>query len=401
MVAICLTTPLFAQSTFKTPPPANPAARQLRVEDIRFNPDLMGRNRAARSTRAVNFRFDLGRLHAGRLPTTPGVVLRTDPATGTVIQAKGRPFELNTSPADVKDAVNFLAAVGKDLGLDNPEQEIRLGTIQLDSLGQAHLRLHQVYQGLPVEPADAYLHARSAGGGFDEYFGRLQATPTGLATTPGLDAATVERAAVSSFGTSWKELRTEQLAVLGEDQLSSELVIYYRGGSPLLTYRLELHPNLASHVTRYVDARTGATVHEISHVCGMAGLDDALPPETARVRDLNGDMVTINTFSQQGRFFLFDVTRAMFRTDAEGDAQGVIQSFDAAGQSPLNDDFDAQTGSSGDNRDWSRTAASVHHNAGVAYSHFLDRFQRNSIDGLGGTVYSFYNVNNGGWHGNG
>lgn len=384
---------LTGQSTFKSLPPADPSAASVKASDVRLNPAVL-RSATPANWRHRGFRFDPDRLRPGVLPTEPGVVYHTDPTTGQVHYASGRPGQLSPSTASEKDALGYLQSIGKHLGLTNPTQEIKVGKLTVDTLGQAHLRISQQYEGLPVEPADAYLHASDASRGFDAFFGRLQPTPTGLPLRAGLSRQQVIDLTRASFGNDWHTLPAAQLAMLGEDRITAERVIYYHEKVAHLTYRLDLHPNLATHLTRYVDASSGQTIHEISHVCGTAGLHTALPPETANVRNLNGQNVTINTFSQEGQFFLFDVTRPMFRTDAGGDALGVIQTFNANGQSPLNDDFDPSTAASVNNTDWSRTAVSVHHNAGTAYQYFLDRFDRNSIDGLGGTIYSFYNVNN-------
>lgn len=386
----------YAQGHFKTLPNNPNPSVTVRPADIRINPDLLATSVPTvvnPLSRLAGFRFDPTKLNVPPLPRTLGVKITADQETGQVFLAEGRPRGMKKSTPTPADARNYLQLLSAELKLDNPATEVVLGELRTDTLGQTHVRLRQQYQNLPVEPADAYLHA-SGDGGFDRFFGRLQATPTDLSVTPGLSAETVSTAAKASFGGAWKELSEEQLEWVGEHQLQTELVIFYHEQTASLAYRLDLHPNLITHVTRYVNAHTGATIHEYNQICGTAGLHAALPPTTATVRDLNGNNVTINTFSQDNQFFLFDVTRPMFRTDAQGDAQGVIHTFDAGGQSPLEDNFDPTIGASFNNTDWSRTAVSVHANAGVAYEYFRTRFERNSIDGVGGTVYSFYNVNN-------
>ncbi|MEM9526944.1 MAG: M4 family metallopeptidase [Bacteroidota bacterium] len=386
---------LLAQNNFKNLPEASPRRVDIRVEEIIINPQLRTAIPLANNPlhRLTGFRFDLNKLNVPTIPRNQGVKITVDQENGQVFQAQGRPRNLKAIGPTELDARNYLRLLGPDLGIVNPAEEIAFAAITTDTLGQTHVRLRQLYQGLPVEPADAYLHA-SGPGGFDSYLGRLQPSPIDLSIEPGVSVETIIDAAKASFGPFWKELPEEQLAWVGEAQMATELVIFYHEATPYLAYRLELHPNLITHLTRYVDAHAGAVIHEHQHVCGTAGLHAALPPETARVRNLDGDFVTINTFSQQNQFFLFDVSRPMFRQDNDGSALGVIHTFDAGGQSPLNDDFDPTVGTSNNNADWSRTSVSVHHNAGLAYSYYLDRFERNSIDGAGGTVYSFFNVNN-------
>jgi len=386
----------YAQGTLKTlPTEPNPSAT-VRPEGISINPDLLEHSVPTvinPLSRLAGFRFDPAKLNVPPLPRTLGVKIKADPETGQVFFAEGRPRGLKESGPTLADAHNYLQVMGAELNLENPVTEIVLGEFRTDELGQTHVRLSQQYQNLPVEPADAYLHASSAKG-FDRYMGRLQPSPTDLSVTPSLSAEAVGTAAIASFGDAWKELSGNQLEWVGEQQLQTELVVFYHEQTPRLAYRLELHPNLISHVTRYVDAHTGEDIHQHQHICGTAGLHAALPPTTATARDLNGTNVTINTFSQDNQFFLFDVSRDMFRTNANNEALGVIHTFDANGQSPLNDNFDPSVASSNNNTDWSRTAVSAHNNAGIAYEYFLSRFERNSIDGIGGTVYTFFNVNN-------
>ena len=392
LAALALNSVAFAQQPFKSLPAASGPVH-FDPTTFRLNPKVAAWV-AHGKDRTGGFRFDAGALNPGKLGSQRGVVLRVDKATGQVIQADGRPGDLEAAPAGKEDALRYFAAVGPDLGLIDPTEEIKLGRETTDKLGQVHQRIGQQYRGVPVEPADAYLHASDPAAGFDQFFGRLQPTPEGINTTPALSAGEVLSAARKSFGDRWYELSDRQLEYVGEEQMSAGVVIYYLDGTPRLSYRLELHPNLATHVTRYVDAHTGTPIHEVSHICGMAGMNAALPPETADVRGLDGERVRINTFRQDGSYFLFDVSRPMFNTDGDGNATGVIHSFDATGQSPLSDEFDPTVGTSGDNRDWSRTAVSVHHNGGLAYEYYRNSHARNSIDGLGGTVYSFYNVGN-------
>lgn len=386
--------PLSGQGSFKTLPAPNQNATSSPPIDLRISPELLKMRQASATAggRLANATFEPARLNVGPLPYTPGVKVLADKQTGQIYHLDGRPSELDKHFPDAEDARAYLNSVAKDLRLVNPDQEIAFGEIRTDKLGQTHVRLQQQYQGLTVEPADAFLHA-AASAGFDTYFGRLQATPQGVDLTPSISEAEALAAARSSFGSEWKAIPETQLAFIGEPQEQSELIIYYHNGTPMLAYKLELHPNLANHRTRYVDAQSGATLHELSHICGSAGLHAHLPPETTNVRNLNNDLIRLNTFSQDGSFFLFDVSRPMFR-NIDGEAVGVIHTFDAGGQSPLNDGFDPTIASSANNTDWSPTSVSVHDNAGVAYSYFLDRHERNSIDGIGGTVYSFYNVNN-------
>ncbi|WP_020569285.1 M4 family metallopeptidase [Neolewinella persica] len=343
---------------------------------------------------------------------TPGVKISTDPDNGQVYALRGRPTNLPDARPDKEDAQAYLAAVSADLGIEDPYLELKITDEIVDAQGYKHLRIAQVYAGIPVLPADARLH--SHGGGFDLYTGRLQPTPQLTNTVPDLSEVAARAQVQNRFLEQWTDLSPKQLDWISGPQLSLELVIFYPTGSEAkLAWQAHVRPNLLEHTSLYLDAHTGEVLAEYTHTCGFADghhraattatlappATTATPatlimdgPATVVVQDLYDRNITLNTFSLQDTFYLLDGTKPMFST-AGGRLNGFILTYDGGGSTPLREDFEPGLRFSLNNTGWSKTEASVHANAGSAYQYFLDKHQRNSIDGSGGNVLSFMNIN--------
>ena len=345
-------------------------------------------------------------------PFDQGTTPFYDADNGQLYALIGRPTSLSTSTtADKLDALAYLRSISELLGIDNVDQELVLGEIHTDRFGGQHISLEQQYQGIPFWQADARLHARSDG--FESYTGRLFASPNDFDINPDVAQQAAERLAKDQAD-HWIDLAMDQLEWISGPQLESELVIHHGNGQYYLAWMVQTRPNLTKHHTFIIDAHSGAILNEHGHVCrffpegnGAAhttceltganhshGEEGALvlPPTTATVQNLFNQFVTINVFSDQGTFFLADATKPMFTSDQNG-LSGLLLTYDAAGDSPQLEGFSPSLGSSSNNTDWTRTAASVHSNAGIAFDYFFDQHDRLSIDGDGGDVLSIMNVN--------
>lgn len=332
-----------------------------------------------------------------------------DAETGHINQLIGRPHNLAAAPPDKTDAYAYLAAVAENFGIESPYAELLIGEPQTDAAGYVHVRVRQQFAGLPLTQADAWIHATS-NNGFDRFTGRLYPTPQDLNLTPAKTQSWAENLVKTREANQFVPLSGEQLKWISGPQIEVSLEVYFKVAMPNvkepiphLVYRVESRPNLAQHRTTFLDAHTGEELNAYSHICGFADgahaaghtAQQPLPPDgpyTTTVQNLYDQSITLNTFSINDTYLLLDGTREMF-TNSSGEIDGLLVTYDGFGGSPQLSSFDPQIGSSLNNTNWSKTAASVHSNAGVAYQYFLDRHQRNSIDGIGGSVYSFMNIN--------
>jgi bacillolysin len=117
-------------------------------------------------------------------------------------------------------------------------------------------------------------------------------------------------------------------------------------------------------------------------------------PATANATDLNNVTRTINTYQKNGSYFLLDASRSMFAGgNIPDDPKGAIWTINAQNTSPENNNFSMVQVSSSNNTWNSKTAVSAHYNGGIAYEYFKNTYNRNSINGSGGTIISIINVN--------
>lgn len=413
---------LLAQHPFKPQlAPARPA--NIDVDALQFKLDI-DEALPTIDRGLENFRFQPQAPIS--LPAPTGVSWQRDADNGQIIALTGRPVSL---PADaqptIDDAYAYLAAVSQVLGINDVYSELVISQPQKDKHGNVRVRISQQFDGYRVDPADAWLHA-VGGKGFNRFVGRLYPSPKTSLNNPQLDGESAKNLVRESYGEAWIELSAAQRKFISGPQLSVETVLIYpenKSGSlvAVLAQKVESRPNLSTHKTTFFSALTGEMIKEYGHVCSLHHHDfshfkhkmadevamstssenaDAKTattvmdgPRTTNVRDLYDELITINTYEQSDSFFLLDASRQMFSTGG-GQLSGYLLSLDARGGSPQTNSFNPQAGFSLNNTDWSRTAASVHSNAGLAYEYFRQTFGRNSINGVGGNIFSVYNVNN-------
>ena len=90
---------------------------------------------------------------------------------------------------------------GKALGLVDPETELALAGADKDALGMTHVRLEQVFRGVPVYGGQLIVHM-DASSVRDLVSGRIYGSVRGVNTTPQIDAARAIAAAKSTLGFS-------------------------------------------------------------------------------------------------------------------------------------------------------------------------------------------------------
>lgn len=402
-----------AQNDFKVKQPAtNPAI----IDPATFSFELPFSPAVAPSNTLSHLRPRLNPANFQQIirANASGISVQKDPDNGQVYVLRGRPNLLSPGRADKADAYAYLAAVAADLGIEDVDAEIRIIDEKTDKQGRKHLRLAQLYQGLPVFPADARIHGGT--GGFDLYTGRLQPTPSGLtSTTPTISEQGARTQVQAMFDEQWNDLSTKQLAWISGPQLELELSVFApTGQTPKLAWHVNVRPNLMEHTSLMLDAHNGETLAQYTHTCGFADghahtepastraitkeapkADSELVmdgPATARVLNLFDQFVTINTYEQLDTFYLVDGAREMARVE-NNSLVGILLTYDGQGGTPLRNDFNPGLRFSLNNTDWTKTEASVHSNAGAAYQYFQDTHDRNSIDGNGSNIISFLNIN--------
>ncbi|GAB4487487.1 MAG: hypothetical protein OHK0019_02570 [Saprospiraceae bacterium] len=359
---------------------------------------------------------------------TPNVQI-TRAKNGMPILFEGK-TDASANFSDVKTgALAYLASL-QPAGIANPAAEFVAKRVETDEAGNSHVRLEQVYQGVPVFGGEVIAHARN--GAFDLLNGRYYPTPQLASVVPALDAGRAIDKVKLAIGS--ENLKTdwtpEQIQLLKIEPFKAELVIYHHDfqlDNERLVWHVEAHPNLLSRVIYFVDANTGEVIHHYDFTCKIDGgrhsecggsgsssennnqptaTTTALtpPPVTGTGIDLLGQNRSFGAWQQGSTYYLEDASKPMFNSSASnmpGDPVGVIVTLDAGNTSPENQNFDYSfvtsnsTTFSSNATSNGANAVSAHWNSIKSYEYFLNTHGRNSIDGVGGNIISFINVSEG------
>ncbi len=360
--------------------------------------------------------------------------VKTDKTTGLPNWISGKlenAASQRTATLEVR-AINYLEAVKAPMRIENPTEEFFVQRVQTDDLGQTHVRMQQQYQGIAVYGSEVIAHEKDG----DIYLvnGRHYPTPSLQNISPTIDLQNATSTAKSDVGTFIK-LNDEQKKYVAGEQMQSELVIYHLDNNPKnpkLAYHLTVIPNLAERWEYFIDAHSGEVLSKHSSICKIhahvgnhathkehdncnhdtdefefsknknhathenTSANEAVlnGPATANETDLLGVTRTINTYEVDGTFFMYDGSRPMFdpNSDLPSDPKGMIVTVDGLGTYPNNNNFDYSVITSGNNTYNYPAAVSAHYNGGEAYQYFKTTHNRESINGQGGTVISFFNI---------
>ncbi|NJC87537.1 MAG: hypothetical protein FIA97_06585 [Methylococcaceae bacterium] len=183
----------------------------------------------------------------------------TDGRQGTLVNLRG--VDLGVDMADVPDYAAALAA-GRyaDAGLlwleahqaalrmERPSEEVVAVATEPDSLGFSHLKLHQVYRGLPVWGAELLFHWNRER---RLYWinGRYLPTPSGLAIEPSLTPGQILAKAVAAPPADCGDCAPRLGIVAGD-------------GGPRLVYRMLLPAGVAQRRQLTLDARSGIVLED-------------------------------------------------------------------------------------------------------------------------------------------
>ena len=289
----------------------------------------------------------------------------------------------------------YLSKVKDLLPLKDALEEFTVSHFHTDDLGFSHVKLQQVYKGLPVWGSEAIIHVSPKG---EEILnGRFTYTPQLPSFHPKLSSeeaiAVVEKQVGNDFPVvNIGPKQSERMLYAGP---RAKLLIYADVLQPnkhYLAFEVEIRPNVKDHVFYMVNALNGDIITVMNHTCTFAPetVYEALPPSDATGQDLNGESQTVGTFDVGNGFLLVDASKDMYTGDNNilMNNDGLIITWDH-----VNDIREDELGpvTSGNNQ-WDRTSVSAHANASVCYDYFENTHQHVSIDNRGRDINSFINV---------
>jgi bacillolysin len=288
-------------------------------------------------------------------------------------------------------AYNYLEAVKPYLKLANPDAELNILNSQEDEIQTTHLRMQQMYKGVPVYGGEMILHKK----GNEEVSllnGHFYPTPQIENVKPSLSDDKVVKLVISDVSKSSivKPMTATEMTMLKYEKPKTELMIYHqneKADGERLAYQVTVRPNFLERWVYVIDANSGEILDKYNHTCTLDGV------AKATATDLNGVSRSINTYQSGSNYVLIDATKSMFKGGAvqADDPQGVIWTIDATG-SKVSDDLTIRQISSTNNTWNNSNGVSAHYNAGLAYDYYKSKHNRTSLNGKGGTIVSIINI---------
>ncbi|MCF8244872.1 MAG: M4 family metallopeptidase [Saprospiraceae bacterium] len=321
-------------------------------------------------------------------------------------------------------AIAYVASL-QPAGIKNPATEFAIKKVQLDERsGNYHVKLQQQYMGVPVFGAELIAHTQK--GIFTSANGRYAPTPAIADVQPQINAATAIEKVAEHIGRDKVQANwtPDQLEMIGGQQFTSQLVIYRvqaQNNEPHLAWQIQAYPNMLDRFQYFVDAKTGEVLHQYNATCNFhnhsvghenceanttepqAGTSNGdkhaftfappPPPITATGVDLAGVNRSFGAWQHSdGNRYLVDASKPMFNasgsTVPNGTMKGVIVTRDQKNvyDGPLSHITSTSNIFANPN------AVSAHANASLCYDYYKNTFNRNSIDGNGGSINVAVNV---------
>lgn len=261
--------------------------------------------------------------------------------------------------------------------ISQPQAELKQVVYEKDSLGHRHVRYEQRYRGLRVAPCELIVHL-DADGNVTCVNSTHIATPD-IDIVPVVDEATAAEVIFDDLG-----------IMIKKQEMTMELVVY----GPVdrqtrLAWRAEVTPKFGKPWRYVIDAtRPGIlSKYSMQHEANVGG----------EGKDGRDNTRALNVWQDGAKFYMVDTSKPMYNAGASQpphQTQGAIMIYDAAGKKQINDVNEAAGLVQSNNAAFGWDAEGVGAAFGLSTTHdyYRDRFNRNSLDGNGGTIRAVVNL---------
>lgn len=275
---------------------------------------------------------------------------------------------------------SFLEETKEISGNIDSGELFKITNILTDNLGITHIRAIQRFKGIDIYGSESTLHIDAAKERFTGYFCSISKNTQTIPVISLNDAIRKTAEDIKKI-TIFTEMTSKQKEILDYDSPSCSLMLYNTGNQKYdLTWVVTIRPNFIEEWKYFINAVTGEIIHKFNNTFSDG-------PAIATGYDLNNVLRTIDTYLENGSYYLLNSSEAMYNATT---GEGIILTLDANNTSTSNLDFIYVTSL---NNTWNQKAAiSAHYNATRTYEYFKNTFDRNSINGLGGNILSFVNV---------
>lgn len=195
----------------------------------------------------------------------PDATVRYDERNGCIFRMEGnnlsqhlendKSFQALQSENRFSDiAIAFIDAYPSVFKLQRPSQELKAISFNVEGSGQKHIRLSQIFDGIPVRASEIIVHLNRANQ-VCLVEGRYLPTPSGLATRPVIS----EREALRRTAEDMKQADCPGCR--------PELIIFSDASAkPYLAYRVIVNPGMAQGWEYFIDAQTGNILTKLSTI---------------------------------------------------------------------------------------------------------------------------------------
>ena len=272
------------------------------------------------------------------------------------------------------------------LQIEDPDQELVLTSIQTDELARKHLRFAQFYRGLPVWPCELIVHLDPAGNA-DLLNGAYIPTPRGVAIEPALRREQVKDAVTLVLPNADPAAMTDP-----------ELIVYGPLDQPSrLAWKLEVSAGATALWQVVIDALDGSLIARNNLVKEAA--------VSGSGADGRGNSRALDLWQDGSTYYMVNTSKSMFDPTSQPPAagRGVILIYNAGDKEVQDPQFSAGLVTSANlSSGWDPDAVGAAYGLSETYEYYLERFGRNSLDGLGGNIRAIVrfgqNVANAFWY---
>ncbi|MFA6260836.1 MAG: M4 family metallopeptidase [Bacteroidia bacterium] len=328
---------------------------------------------------------------AVNMPVSQTIRYTPTPEAATFIRKPFTPslgFGENASIFENHDAaVAYLNYCSPELGITDLGDQFVVSQTKSDALQTTHIRMHQVYKGIPVVGGELILHARNQS--FEMVNGTCIRDEFPEKLTPSVSMQSALKISTDEVKqhSNIRELTAEEKSLLRYAGATSSLVFYnlpLKNISNVLAWHIILRPNFIDQWELFVDAQTGFILHSSNKTCAADG------PKTTVASDINSISRNINTYQIDTNYYLIDGSKSIFNPNSLIPArpEGAMWTLDALNTEALTISQVSNT----DNSSWSPKAVSAHYNASTVFDYFKNTHGQTSIDNQGGNMVSIINV---------
>ncbi len=373
---------------------------------------LMGLNSAAYAQGAgapdkqVYELYKLGDVDGSKAPIQAKPYFMEHPSAGNAatVPAKtlfitspmpaGKNIDLSTDKGVQAMAYDFLNSISGRLGIANVYQSFTPVFTQTDELGMSHVKMQQMYNGVPVFATETFVHLKQGQDGIvngkcisNDQLSMINVTPT-------IADNTAEATALAHIKgeTRWENLSADAQRILHYTTPEKELVIFqdFHDASRInLAWHFTIRPNAIERWEYFVDAHTGDILYHYDNTCSDG-------PVTGQGTDALNLTRSLQLYQVGSTYYMIDASRSMFNSGASSFPNapaGAIRTVDARNTDISN----VYNITSTTNSFWpDNSSVSAHYQAGICYDYYEKTFGRKGLDGMGGTMLSVVNVTAGG-----